>query len=191
MMITYRFYPTLLNAFARFNAGKMTEMDLLNIINRVPVPGTPEQERGISFENAVIKGENEESFPAHIISEVRSLLPRPMVATQVYCEYTIDNVQIYGYVDVIGKSLAVDIKTTRHYEADRYVANHQNFYLPALKNRGIRTLRYVITDFEKVYQENYDLNTDFTEQKKEINAFCEFIETHRNEITDRKVFGGR
>lgn len=190
-MIRYRLYPTLLNAFARFCSGKITEKDLLNAINRVKLPATPEQLKGISFENAVIKGEDEDNFPAHIISQVRSLLPRPMVATQVYCEYKMDDVQIYGYVDVIGKSLAVDIKTTRSYSENQFAANHQNFYLLALKGRGINTLRYVITDFVDVFQENYQLQTDFSIQREQVRLFCEYLEAHRGKIIDRKIFGGQ
>lgn len=189
-MVRYRFYPTLLNAFSRFESGKLDETSLLNVINRIRVPATVEQIQGISFENAIIKGEHEDMFPGHIIAEVRSLLPRPMVATQVYCEYQFEDVLIYGYVDVIGKSLAVDIKTTHKYSPGLFANSHQNFYLPALRSRGIRILRYVITDFEKVYEESYGLQTDFSEQIMQIRAFCRYIEAHREMITDRKIFGG-
>lgn len=189
-MIRYRFYPSLLNAYGNFQSGKMTGTDLLNVINRIALPVTTEQAKGISFENAVIKGENEEMFPVQIIKEVRALLPRPMVATQVYCEYQFEDVLIYGYVDVIGRSLAVDIKTTRLYKPDLFINSHQNFYLPALKHKGIKILRYAITDFENVYEENYGLQTDFTFQLRQIKSFCQYIEAHREAITDRKIFGG-
>jgi hypothetical protein len=187
--ITYNLYPTLLNLFDRYQKGYLDKQELLNRINRVPVPQTEAQAKGCSFEDAVIKGVNEDAFDSDILDKVRALLPRPMVKTQVYCEHQLANVLLYGYVDVIGKTLAVDIKTTNNYTEGRFAHSHQNFYLPALRAKGIRTLRYVITDFQDVYQENYDQTIDFSVQEIQIKFFCDFLEEHRGEITDRKVFG--
>ena len=187
--INYRLYPTLLNTFDRYQKGYISETILLDRINRVPVPQTLAQAKGSSFEEAVIKGTNEEEFDPEILQKVRILLPRPMIKTQVYCEHQVDNVLLYGYVDVIGKILAVDIKTTNNYKPGCFALSHQNFYLPALRSKGIRTLRYIITDFKEVYQEDYDQSTDFSSQHVQISHFCEFLEAHRNEITDRRIFG--
>ncbi len=187
--IAYNLYPTLLNLFDRYQKGYIEHQDFLNRINRVPVPQTDAQARGSSFEEAVIKGVNEEAFDSEILDKVRALLPRPMMKTQVYCEHQLDNVMLYGYVDVIGKTLAVDIKTTTSYQEGRFAHSHQNFYLTALRSKGIRTLRYVITDFQDVYHENYDQTIDFSVQEIQIRLFCDFLEEHRGEITDRKIFG--
>jgi hypothetical protein len=189
MEIRYRLYPSLLNCYARYEAGKLTVQELLDRINRVPVPQTNAQARGVSFEEAVIKGTDEALYNPEIVSKVRSLLPRPMVATQVFCQYQSGNVLIYGYVDLIGRSLAVDIKTTSRYYPDRYVSDHQNFYIPALRSKGIRSLRYVITDFEEVYQEEYDLFTDFSVQERQMAEMCDFLENNRHLIYNPKVFG--
>jgi hypothetical protein len=161
---------------------------LLDRINRTPVPQTAAQARGVSFEEAVIKGVNEEMFDPYILERVRALLPRPMVKTQVYCEYELGAVLFYGYVDVIGKILAVDIKTTSLYVPDCYSQSHQNLYLPALKSRGIRSLRYVITDFKDVYQEDYGQSVDLSYQQEQIKSFCDFLEEHRKRITDLRIF---
>lgn len=187
--IEYKFYPTLLNLYDRYQKGYIEKADFLNRINRVPIPQTESQAKGSSFEEAVIKGINEESFDSGILDKVRALLPRPMMKTQVYCEHQLDNVLLYGYVDVIGKTLAVDIKTTNNYQPGRFAHSHQNFYLPALRTKGIRTLRYVITDFQDVYQENYDQTIDFSVQEIQIKLFCDFLEEHRGEITDGRIFG--
>ena len=187
--ITYNLYPTLLNLFDMYQKGYLERHDLINRINRVPMPQTEAQARGSSFEEAVIKGVNEEAFDPDILDKVRALLPRPMMKTQVYCEHQLDNVLLYGYVDVIGKTLAVDIKTTSSYQEGRFAHSHQNFYLPALRSKGIRTLRYVITDSKDVYQENYDQTIDFSVQEIQIKLFCNFLEEHRAEITDTKIFG--
>lgn len=187
--IHYRFYPTLLNTFARFQKGYLSAQEVLDRINRVPAPQTEAQAKGVSFEEAVIKGTDEAQFDAEILRKTRALLPRPMVATQVYCQYQHNDVLLYGYVDVIGRTLAVDIKTTGRYTPGRFADDHQNYYLLALRPKGIRVLRYVITDFQEVYQENYDLNTDFSTQAEQIKLFCEFLEVHREFISDRKIFG--
>ncbi|WP_198034463.1 hypothetical protein [Dyadobacter tibetensis] len=185
--IEYRFYPSLLNTFSRYNRGYLERQELLDRINRVPIPTTPAQGRGIRFEDAVIKGTDEEAYDPDLMKEVRALLPRPMVKAQVYCEHQLDNVLIYGFVDVIGKSLAVDLKTTRHYEPGRFAHDHQNFYLPALRSKGIRTLRYVITDFVGVYQEEYREPLDLSSQIEQVKAFCDFLESNRELITDTKI----
>lgn len=185
--IAYRFYPSLLNTYSRFLQGKLSEQELLDRINRVPIPQTEAQYRGVSFEDAVLKGIGEEQFDAQLLQAVRQRLPKPIVKTQAYCQYQIGDVLIYGFVDVLGKKEAVDLKTTSHYSADRFQQDHQNFYLPALYLRGVRQMRYLITDFEQVYEEIYEAETDFTGQLEELYDFKTFLEERRDLITDAKV----
>lgn len=186
--VKFRFYPSLTNTYARFIDGKVSKEFLLDRINRVPIKTTASQQKGISFEMAVIKGLEEEAFDAGILQKVRALLPRPMVKSQVYCEYRLNDVLIYGYVDVIGKILAVDIKTSNQYVPGQFEKSHQNFYLPALSSKGIRSLRYVITDFTEVYQENYKAPIDLSFQEMQIEAFCDFIMENLALITDKKIY---
>ncbi len=186
--IHYQLYPSLLNTFAYFQKGYLNEQELLDRINRVPTPQTAAQARGVSFEEAVIKGTNEDAFNVEILQKARKLLPRPMVATQVYCQFQLQDVLIYGYVDVLGKTLAADLKTTAQYRPGRFATDHQNFYLPALRAKGVRSLRYIITDFKEVYQEDYSLQTDLSVQISQLEEFRLFLENHRSEITDAKIF---
>ncbi|KAA0990395.1 hypothetical protein [Dyadobacter aurulentus] len=188
--VSYKFYPSLLNCYDRFEKGFLSEQELINRVNRVPMPQTEAQRKGVIFEDAVIKGIDEEMFDPQILAQVRALLPRPMLRTQFYCEYQLENVLLYGYVDVLGKMFAADIKTTSNYKPDHYAQNHQNFYLPALRSKGVRSLRYIITDFDQVYQEEYDHSIDLSAQEAQIKSFCDFLEMHRTEITDRRIFGG-
>ncbi|NID11122.1 hypothetical protein [Fibrivirga algicola] len=188
MLPTYRFYPTLLNTFSRFlNGGNLTEQQVLDAINRVPSPTTQAQQRGISFEETLIKGTGEEQFDASILQKMRKLLPRPIVDTQVYCQWQIDDVLFYGYVDLIGKYKAVDIKTTSSYQPGRYLFNHQNLYLHALKRHGIKLMEYLVTDFNDVYVESYALTHSIERQLEEIRLFKAFIDEHREQITDKKI----
>ncbi|MBC7569904.1 MAG: hypothetical protein H7319_09250 [Spirosoma sp.] len=193
-MIHYRFYPSLLNTFSRYlRGGNFSEQDLLNSINRVPTPTTAAQQRGVSFEDAVIKGADEDQFDPALLQQVRKLLPRPIVETQVYCQWEIDDVLFYGYVDLIGKFKAVDIKTTGSYQKDRFLFNHQNLYLHALKRRGIKLMEYVIAEFRpdgtaEVHLESYSLMHPIEKQLEEIRLFKAFLEEHRTQITDPKIF---
>jgi hypothetical protein len=189
MSVGYRFYPSLLNTFSRYlNGGNLNAQQLIDSINRVPTPTTAAQERGTSFEEAIVKGTNEDRFNPEIISRVRKLLPRPIVDTQVYCQWEIDDVLFYGYVDLIGSYKAVDLKTTASYQKDRYLFNHQNLYLHALKRKGIKLMEYVITDFTDVYVESYTLTHPIDKQLEEIRQFKTFLEEHRPLITDKKIF---
>jgi hypothetical protein len=187
--VKYRLYPSLLSCYDRYERGYIDDSELLNRINRVPMPQTEAQFKGVSFEDAVVKGIGEESFDIDILARVRALLPRPMLKTQVYCEYQLNDALIYGYVDILGKMMAVDIKTTSNYRSGCFAKSHQNFYLPALRTKGVRSLRYVITDFRDVYQEEYDQATDLSFQENQIISFCQFLEERRELITDRRIFG--
>ncbi len=190
-MISYRFYPSLLNVFSRYvNGGNLSAQELIDSINRVPTPTTAAQERGTSFEEAIVKGTDEARFDPEIIKKVRKLLPRPIVDTQVYCQWQIDDVLFYGYVDLIGKFKAVDLKTTGSYQPGRYLHNHQNLYLHALKRKGIKLMEYVITDFHDVYIESYSLTHPIDKQLEEIRLFKAFLDEHRSLITDKKIFVG-
>lgn len=186
--VAYRFYPSLLNTYSRFLQGKISEQDVLDRINRVPIPQTEAQFRGVSFEDAVLKKVGEEQFDPQIIATVRQKLPSPIVKTQAYCQYQVGDVMIYGFVDVLGRKEAVDIKTTSHYETQRFLQDHQNFYLPALYGRGVRQMRYLITDFVSVYEEIYPASADFEGQLEELYSFKMFLEEHREQITDAKIF---
>lgn len=189
MPIQYRFYPSLLNTFSRYmQGGNLSVQQLIDSINRVPTPTTAAQERGTSFEEAVVKGTDEERFSPDIIKRVRKLLPRPIVDTQVYCQLEIEDVLFYGYVDLIGSFKAVDLKTTGSYQPGRFLHNHQNLYLHALKRKGIKLMEYVITDFNDVYVESYSLTHPIDRQVEEIRQFKAFLDEHRPLITDKKIF---
>ncbi|CAG5012266.1 hypothetical protein DYBT9275_05141 [Dyadobacter sp. CECT 9275] len=68
--IKYRLYPTLLNYFDRFEKGYLNETLLLDRINRVVIPSTEAQQKGANFEEAVIKGVNEDAFDGDILRKV-------------------------------------------------------------------------------------------------------------------------
>ncbi len=195
----YRIYPTLLNSFAYYETQTLDSQgnilvdvqEMLDRINRVRKPTTQAQQRGIDFEKAVVTGENEDDFKEGIIEKARLLLP-PKYKTQFYSEARYKNCLIYGYVDLVGADRAVDLKSTRKYEPNRFAFNHQNFYLLGLEKYGIKSLDYVITDFEEVYQETYVLDSyDFKPLYQQVDNFVDFLEQHKKQIRDRKIFDNK
>ncbi|WP_044172961.1 hypothetical protein [Flectobacillus major] len=192
----FRVYPTLLNTFSLYlNETKDSQGNLLvdlgemlDRINRVPKPTTEAQQRGINFEKAITTGENEEAFSEYVVEKTRAFLP-PKYKTQVYAETRYKECIIYGYVDIVGGSRAIDLKSTRYYEPNKFLNNHQNLYLLGLQNYGIKTLDYIITDFTEVYQETYSLaNYNFSPLYQEIDSFMEFLRQNRKKIRDKKIF---
>lgn len=192
----YRIYPTLLNSFALFenqttdNQGVViVDMwEMIDRINRVKKPTTEAQQKGIDFEKAVVTGDNEDLFGEGIIEKARALLPSKY-KTQFYSEARYKNCLIYGFVDLVGGDRAVDLKSTRRYEPNRFEYNHQNLYLLGLEKYGVKTLDYVITDFEEVYQETYSLDAyNFKPLFQQIDNFVDFLEQHKRLIKDKKIF---
>ncbi|MEA5402061.1 hypothetical protein VB776_03975 [Arcicella sp. DC2W] len=192
----YRIYPTLINSFVLYEQQVLDAQgnilvdlwEMIDRINRVKKPTTEAQQKGIDFEKAVVTGENEELFGEKIIEKAREFLPAKY-KTQFYTEAKYKNCLIYGFVDLVGGDRAVDLKSTRLYEPNRFALNHQNLYLLGLQKWGVKTLDYIITDFEDVYQERYDIKTyDFTPLYHQIDAFVAFLEQHRKLIKDKKIF---
>ena len=191
-----RVYPTLLNTFSLFLHEKTNSegnlmvdlQEMLDRINRVPRPTTEAQQKGIDFEKAITTGANEEMFSEYVIEKTRALLP-PRYKTQVYTETRYKDCIIYGYVDIVGNNKAIDLKSTRVYTGPKFEYNHQNLYLLGLQNYGIKTLDYVITDFSEVYVESYHIDSyNFSDLYKEIDAFSDFVNSHRKQIRDKKLF---
>jgi hypothetical protein len=187
--VVYRFYPSLLNTYSRFLQGKISEQEVLDRINRVPIPQTEAQFRGVSFEDAVLKKIGEEQFDPQIIATVRQKLPSPIVKTQAYCQYQVGDVMIYGFVDVVGRKEAVDIKTTSHLRNPTVFTRPPKLLFTSSLRRGVRQMRYLITDFVGVYEEIYrSASADFEGQLEELYSFKMFLEEHREQITDAKIF---
>jgi hypothetical protein len=192
----YRIYPTLLNSFAYYEAQTLDaqgnilvdRQEMINRINRVKRPTTQAQQKGIDFEKAVVTGENENDFKEEVIEKARELLP-VKYKTQFYCETQYKDCKIYGYVDLVGGDRAVDLKSTRYYEPNRFALNHQNLYLLGLSKWGVKTLDYVITDFKQVYQESYHVDSyDFRPLYQQIDNFVDFLNQNRRMIRDKKIF---
>lgn len=193
----YHIYPTLLNTYSLF-AKKVTDSNgqlfvsfdqMIGSINKETKPVSDPAQKGINFENAVITGKGEGAFSEVILEKIREKLPTKY-KTQVFTKFVIRNVEIYGYIDVVGEGRAIDLKTTNTYKSGKYNNNFQNLYLIGLRNKGINQLDYLVTDFKEVYVESYNVRQfNFNPMLDEIEEFTKFLEINKSLITDRKIFG--
>ncbi len=193
----YHIYPTLLNTYSLFvkkakdgNGQLFVNFDeLISSINRETKPVSDPAQKGINFENAVITGKGAEAFSETILEKIRDKLPAKY-KTQVFTKFIVRNVEIYGYIDVMGEGRAIDLKTTNSYISGKYSNNFQNLYLLGLRNKGINQLDYLVTDFKEVYVESYNVRQfNFNPMLDEIEEFTKFLEINKSLITDRKIFG--
>ena len=117
---------------------------------------------------------------------------------QVYVEGILPtrkgDVLLYGYVDeVVPGGWMSDIKATKSYEFPKFLHNWQHIVYPYILNsHGIRAdeFSYEITDYNYHYKEDYIF--DVIRDTRRLVAICsqliDFIELHRDLITDKKVF---
>lgn len=189
-MIKYRVYPSLLNEYARFVKGNIDRKELLNRINRVQdfdQETMRRMRRGTRFEKAVLKRIPGE-FDPEILQQVRNLLPKSYAA-QYALSFTYEDVQFYGYADLVGNKSVVDIKTTQRFKPEKYSNSFQNLYLYALKDKGCERMEYIVYDFEKLHHLVFSLEEmDFEPLLSSMLSFREFLEENRKHITDKKIF---
>lgn len=126
---------------------------------------------------------------------------------QYRCEAVLDTkyglVQLYGYADEIGWGKVFDIKTTSRYEWGKYEHGWQRYVYPyclvAGEGADIFAFEFVAFAWKSranapldatVYRELYDYN--HAEACGKLAAICErfieWIEAHRDQITDKKIF---
>lgn len=122
--------------------------------------------------------------------------------TQVYTEGTLQTskgeVQLYGYIDNLAFGSPTDIKTTSNYTFPKYLHNWQHIVYPyCLIQQGVqedaaRLFTYEVTDFSNTYREDYyyDADRDIRRLKNHCEHLIDFIEQHRDLITDTKIFTG-
>lgn len=134
-------------------------------------------------------------FPAATVIEIarRTMWGIKQHFTKGYIETSKGIIELYGYVDDIWLDCATDLKTTKSYDPPKYGGGMQHHVYPFTLNQEgvyIRSFEYLVTDFSNVYVERYDYNE--AKSSDRITGVCneliDFIEKHRELITDRKLF---
>lgn len=107
-------------------------------------------------------------------------------------------VELYGYIDVLMMDRVVDIKTTgARYVPGKFRHNWQHIVYPyCLNNAYLRRFDYDVYvmnskgDITERYNETYNYLPERDDDllRDHIDGFLDFVEEHRNEITDLKIF---
>ena len=130
--------------------------------------------------------------------------------SQHYCRAVIPtrygNVELYGYADEIKGDMVYDIKTTSRYDFGKYGKGWQRFVYPwCLVESGqmkeVAAFEYTVFVWlggsqrnpvltAKMYPEVYTYNHDnaTVELRNICERFIEWLENHRSQITDKKIF---
>lgn len=215
----YKFYATLLDAFLWYQVSESdnAEQEFIDKINRVPITDPKALERmakGTALNNLVDKQVvNETMNEAETMSEIvngmtftfdsrivnqlgdklQGSIPQYYTETIIRCNG--NNVLVYGYIDYILTNKIIDLKTTKTYELGKYKDSMQMHLYPIClyNEEGIIAdeFEFLITDFNEVYSEVYPINLIDSNTKLAItcNALIEFIESKKEFITNKKIFG--
>lgn len=215
--ISYAIYPSLLDAFLRYKKHDDDETfdSLLDRINKTKHEQTESQLKGVEFESTI----NEELAVQKLgfvdsmyqrkeglingfkIETVDELVRRLMHNTgaQKYMEVIIHthlgNIKLYGIVDYEFPDMIVDLKGTDNYKCNKYKDSTQHpvySLIRHLKGTPIKQFKYLVSDYENVFQETYIPSQNMYDKLMLIIfEFIAFIERYKANITDMKVFGGR
>jgi len=202
MQHNYKFYPTLLDAFVYYlgSESETAEQELIDKINRVPFKSDA-ADKGTWFNNLIDASITLwDRFNLCYVDGIAAELVEYLQGSQMqlYTETTIivdgAHVLLYGYIDYVKQYKALDLKTTREYSLGKYQKSIQRHLYPVyLIDRGanITEFEFVVTDFNGVYKESYSV--DYNSSKLELHNVCRdfiaFLESKRNLITDKKIFG--
>ena len=206
----YRFYVTLLDAFTWYLQSEQDEafQDFINKINRVPFKSEA-AENGTAFNELVdadktlagvtvvkdtvrYKGFD---FNRNLLNDFKAYFKG--AASQVYTSTTLETnrglIELYGYADKVLRDTCFDIKTTGKYEFPKYINGWQHKVYPFCFNQNgifIDRFEYTVTDFNGIYKETYFYNPerDIASIKGICESLIDFIELHRELITDKKIF---
>lgn len=208
-MPKYRIYASLLDSFDWYLRSEKEEsfQELIDKINRVPFTSEA-AERGTDFNTCIdylLCGEGEQQtyldlinkheFSREVILEVcgKMVKPIPQHRTSGILQTSKGDVELYGDVDYIEFTKAIDLKTTKNYELGKYANSWQRKVYPfCLRSEGIEidTFEFLVTDFEHVYREPYPVDPlgDMMDLINITEHFIEFLEANRDKITDKKIF---
>lgn len=163
--------------------------------------GTPEAPTlltecdGFTFEFA-------EGLVQQLADLVGDAVCQPFLSAEIVTCY--GDVELYGYADYINGDTIIDLKTTGDYSVGKYRENWQHRVYPLLAVRSgmmesVYGFQYLVAEIKgtkqpfdgKVYHEDYHGALFVSEAELRIFLECDFlpwIEEHRQQITDKKIF---
>lgn len=173
--------------------------------NRQPrmmtVDRTPELQYNVQFNGRSFL------FPIHLCVDVAVMFTDAITQKRVsgIMETAFGDVELYGIIDELMPLAVHDIKTTSSYTVGKFKHNNQHLIYPwALHKMGVDlpTFHYDVVEWGKPrrdgtysytrYRETYVYRPERDEKilRERVEDFIAWLEMHRGEITDKKIFGG-
>lgn len=211
----YKFYATILDSYQRYLDSETDDslQELIDKINRKPFVSEL-AEKGTAFNEIVDLGiagrlpkpltilnkevveHGEFLFSANVVSEFVNKFQGALsqVRTEAILPTSKGDVLLYGVVDEILAFKAYDIKCTGTFAYPKFNKNFQHrCYMYILRKNGImvETFEYTVTDYSRMWTEEYVWNESvYVPQLVNIcERFIDFLESKKEFITDKKVFG--
>lgn len=144
------------------------KQDFLDTLLKKEVEKTPQMMAGIKFENDILKiskGRSDfvesvkeiEGDDAYLkcVTEVAATVREGLWQERVMFDAHLSGTDflIYGKMDVVKRDWIYDIKRTENYEVGKYTESVQHPVY--MKGSGINKFRYIISDGESVWHEDY------------------------------------
>jgi hypothetical protein len=198
---TYKFYPSLLDAYKWYQASESdeAEKEFLDKINRIPFQSDL-ADKGTWFNDLIdlgLKGEEKHDLnyltgcAAHIVKSLYGSAKQ--VYTSTIIEVDGQLVELYGYMDYVNRDRVIDLKTTKAYELGKYKDSLQlHFYPVSLIDGGneINEFEFLVTDFTNVFSEVYPVNYEASKLKlvDACKELIRFLEYKKDLVTNLKIF---
>lgn len=210
----YAITPTMLNAYNRYMRNDDDESfeSLFNTINNTKGELPENVLKGIHFEkminemidgnapelsadgnNYVFKGFEFNRQLSDRIFDKLKLCTTKQEKVSIIIPSHLGNIKLHGITDFGFPEMITDLKTTEVYKCNKYLKNtqHQMYSLiRVLKDLPMKCFKYLVTDFNKLYQETY-IHNDKMHKNLLYNVyeFINFLNYYRDYITNPKIFG--
>lgn len=148
-------------------------------------------------------------FSAELTHEVAEMFRGavPQYLCKGYLDTCYGAVELYGYADEILRNKVFDLKTTSAYSFGKFERGWQKEVYPwcltSWDDIEVKEFEYTVVQLTKpsqrnpviggkIYREVYTYDHEATEKRLKafVERFIEWLESHRGEITDAKIFGG-
>lgn len=146
-----------------------------------------------------------EQLVLDIAEDVGNAVVQPLLSATI--DTTFGEVELYGYADYINGDRIIDLKTTSDYHPGKYRENWQHRVYPLLAVTSgmmerVHEFDYIVAELKgdrqpldgTVYCESYHgtLAASMYEVQMMLETdFIPWLENHRSEITNDRVFGGQ
>lgn len=167
--------PTLLNSWqyylnANFSLEESAKTSFINCLNKIKTEPTPDMIRGLNFENDVYEFlEGKLEFIEPTAFEVSQIVKGSMFQVPLmkkFLNFENYEIYIYGIADCINKNIIYDIKSVKNYDIGKYKSSAQHkIYLSA---SNADTFKYVVSDGDCVFEEEYNKSPKLEEELKEL-----------------------